>query len=97
MYKYRRDTIKMDTQNTQNLADLQRDADAYKRILASNLRSYHRRYESDMEFRIKESKRNSEAIMKKYNSDPEYRQKMIDAAKARYHAKKQMAERDKQD
>jgi hypothetical protein len=94
MYKYRRDTIKMDTQN---LADLQRDAEAYKRILASNLRSYHRRYETDMEFRIRESKRNSEAIMKKYNSDPEYRQRMIDAAKARYYAKKRMAERDKQD
>jgi hypothetical protein len=56
MYKYRRDTIKMDTQN---LAELQRDADAYKQILASNLRSYHRRYETDMEFRIRESKQNS--------------------------------------
>jgi hypothetical protein len=50
-----------------------------------------------MEFRIKECKRNGEAIMRKYNSCPEYQRKMNEANKARYHAKKQMAERDKQD
>ncbi len=87
-----------DTPNeTQNVAEMQRRAEAYKRILASNLRSYQRRYETDMEFRIKECKRNGEAIMRKYNNDPEYRRKMNEANKARYHAKKQMAQRDKQD
>jgi hypothetical protein len=35
--------------------------------------------------------------MRKYNADPEYRQRMNEAAKARYHAKKAMLARDKQE
>ena len=76
---------------------INRDAEIYRRILESNRKSYHNRYATDMEFRIKECKRNGEAIMKKYNSDPEYRQRMNEAAKSRYHAKKAMLARDKQD
>ena len=74
-----------------------RYADKYARILESNRKSYQNRYDTDMEFRMKESKRNGEYIMKKYNSDPEYRQRMNEAAKARYHAKKAALARDKQD
>lgn len=84
-------SVEVSTQTTD------RDAEAYRRILASNRKSYHNRYATDMEFRIKECKRNGEAIMRKYNSDPEYRQRMNEAAKARYHAKKAMLARDKQE
>ncbi len=62
---------------------------------ATHLKYYNKRYQTDMDFRIKETKRNSDLIMKKYNSDPEYRQRCLDAAKRRYHEKKLMAVRDK--
>ena len=88
----------MNSENTpENTLQTQRILEAYKCKLQSNLKYYNNRYQTDMEFRIKESQRNSELIEKKYHTDPEYRNNMLQKAKDRYHAKKQMAERDKQD
>lgn len=84
-----------ETMNASETRD--RYAERYARILESNRKSYQNRYDTDVEFRIKENKRTSSNIMERYNSDPEYRQKVIDASKARYHAKKAAVARDKQE
>ena len=73
----------------------QTPSDDILRRRATHLRYYTKRYQTDMEFRIKETKRAGELIMNKYNSDPTYREKIKQANLARYHAKKQMALRDK--
>lgn len=69
--------------------------DDVMRRRATHLRYYNKRYQTDMEFRIKETKRNSELIVRKYHSDPEYKERVKQANLARYHAKKQMMLRDK--
>ena len=86
-----------DTQDTQNLAKIQKEAEKYQKILACNRRYYQNRWDTDMDFRIKETKRNSEAIMRKYNDkeNPQYRLEYLAKAKQRYHAKKAMMNRDK--
>jgi hypothetical protein len=85
-------------EETMNASDIiNRYAGRYARILESNRKSYQNRYDTDIEFRLKENKRTGASIMQRYNSDPEYRQKVIDASKARYHAKKQALARDKQE
>lgn len=65
-----------------------------RRRRATHLKYYNKRYQTDMEFRIKETKRNADFIVNKYHSDPEYKERIKQANLARYHAKKEMANRE---
>ena len=60
----------------------------YNTKLASNLRYYHKRYELDKSFRDAEIERNRKRITEEYKTDPEFRQRMLNNAKAYYYKKK---------
>ena len=51
----------------------------------ANLRYYKKRYANDPNFRQKESERCGKNVMKKYNTDPEVRERMKAQALARYY------------
>ena len=55
----------------------------------ANRRYYQKRYLSDQEFRLKESRRSSKNVMKNYHTDPEVRERMKANALARYYRLKE--------
>ena len=58
---------------------------SYQKKLKSNLKYYHKRYLNDEEFRQREIKRNSDRVKDKYNSCPEYRERIKQQALDRYY------------
>jgi hypothetical protein len=57
-------------------------SDAQKR---ANRNYYKRRYDNDPNFRQNESIRNAKIVMKKYNTDPAYKERMKNNALDRYY------------
>ncbi len=73
-----------------NTTEKQRMSEAQKR---ANRNYYKRRYQSDASFREKESIRNAKIVMKKYNENPEVKERMKKNALDRYYRLK--AEKEK--
>jgi hypothetical protein len=73
-----------------NTTEKPRMSEAQKR---ANRNYYKRRYENDASFREKESIRNAKIVMKKYNENPEVKERMKKNALDRYYRLK--AEKEK--
>lgn len=74
-----------------NTSEIQEPLTTKQKQAIAKLEYYHKRYDSDPEFRQREITRVTNRVKNLYQNDPEYRQKCIDRAKARYHRLKAQA------